>query len=61
MLVANKADLFENEAVTEEEGQELAPRLLDRKIPNFEIRWVEGADHEFTGMVDEFVSLIDLV
>lgn len=43
------------------EGHELVPKLKERAIPNFEIRWVEGADHQFTGMLDEFVSLIDLV
>lgn len=45
----------------DEEGHELAPKLLEGKISNFEIRWVEGANHEFTGMVDDFVSLIDLL
>lgn len=43
------------------EGHELVPKLKEREIPNFEIRWVEGADHEFTGMIDEFVNLIDLL
>lgn len=45
----------------DEEGCELAPRLMEREIPNFEIRWVGGANHEFTGMVDELVRLTDLL
>jgi hypothetical protein len=44
-----------------DEGYELVPKLKERAIPNFEIRWVEGADHEFMEMVDEFVSLIDFL
>ena len=45
----------------DEEGRELAPRLSEREIPNFEIRWVDGADHEFKEMLDELVSLIDII
>lgn len=43
------------------EACEPVSTLMEKKIPHFEIRWVEGADHEFTGMVDEFVKLIDLL
>jgi hypothetical protein len=28
---------------------------------NLEIITVEGADHEFKGMVNEFIALIDLI
>jgi hypothetical protein len=45
----------------DEEGQKLIPTLKERDIPNFEIRAVDGADHEFSGMTDELVGLIELV
>jgi hypothetical protein len=61
LIIRSKVEKIFVYGTKDEEGQELASRLLDRKIPNFEIRWVEGADHDFTGMVDEFVSLIDFV
>ena len=45
----------------DEEGYTVIPKLKDACIPNFEIKMVNGADHEFTGMIDEFISLIDLI
>lgn len=31
------------------------------KCDNLEVITIDGADHEFTGMVDEFIALIDLI
>ena len=35
--------------------------LKEFESDNFKFITVDGADHDFTGMVDEFVSLIDLL
>ena len=35
--------------------------LKDSAIDNFKMIFVDGADHEFAGRVDEFVGLIDLL
>jgi alpha/beta superfamily hydrolase len=40
---------------------ECVPELQALECENLEIVTVEGADHEFTGMVDEFIALIDLL
>ena len=61
LIIRSKVDKIFVYGAKDDEGCELAPKLLERKIPNFEIRWAEGADHEFTGMVEEFVSLIDIL
>ena len=61
LIIRSKVDKIFVYGTKDDEGCELAPKLLERKIPNFEIRWAEGADHEFTGMFEEFISLIDLV
>ncbi len=61
LIIRSKIEKIFVYGTKDEEGCELAPKLSEREIPNFEIRWVEGADHEFTGMVDEFVNLIDLI
>lgn len=61
LIIRSKVEKIFVYGTKDEEGCKLAPKLLERKIPNFEIRRVEGADHEFTGMVDEFVNLIDLI
>jgi alpha/beta superfamily hydrolase len=45
----------------DEEGMELIPKLKARGIRNFQIELINGADHSFTGMVDEFIALIDLI
>ena len=46
---------------TEDDDYECVPVLKDLDCENLEIITVEGADHEFTGMVDEFIALIDLL
>lgn len=61
LIIRSKVDKIFVYGTKDVEGHELVPKLMEREIPNFEIRWVEDADHEFTGMVDEFVSLIDLL
>ena len=61
LIIRSKVEKIFVYGTKDEEGKELVTKLLERKIPNFEIRRVEGADHEFTGMVDEFVNLIDLI
>jgi hypothetical protein len=45
----------------DEEGRDMIPMFEKREIPNFEIKLVEGADHSFTGMVDKFISMVDLL
>ena len=37
------------------------PMLQAIACENLEIITVEGANHEFTGMVNEFIALIDLI
>lgn len=61
LILRSKVEKIFVYGTKDDEGYQLVPKLKERAIPNFEIRWVEGADHEFTGMVDEFVDLIDLV
>lgn len=39
----------------------LVPELQALACENLEIITVEGADHEFSGMVEEFIALIDLI
>ena len=46
---------------TKDDAKQFVPVLQTLESENLEILTVEGADHEFTGMVDEFVSLIDLI
>ena len=46
---------------TEDEDFECVPLLQRLDCENLEILTVEGADHEFTDMVDEFIALIDLI
>jgi alpha/beta superfamily hydrolase len=40
---------------------ECVPALQGLECENLEILTVEGADHEFTDMVDAFIALIDLI
>jgi hypothetical protein len=40
---------------------ECVPALQALACKNLEIITVEGADHEFTDMVDGFIALIDLI
>lgn len=46
---------------TEDEDFKCMPLLQRMDCENLEIITVEGADHEFTGMVDKFIALIDLI
>jgi len=43
------------------EGRKIIPVLKEADIPKLEIITVEGADHRFTDMIDEYVKLIDLI
>ena len=61
LIIRSKVEKIFVYGTKDDEGYELVPNLKERAIPNFEIRWVEGADHSFTGMVDEFIALIDLI
>jgi alpha/beta superfamily hydrolase len=46
---------------TEDDDFACVPVLQALTCENLEIITVEGADHEFTGMVNEFIALIDLI
>ena len=46
---------------TDDEDFECMPLLQRMDCENLEILTVEGADHEFTDMVDAFIALIDLI
>lgn len=37
------------------------PYLQKANIPNLTIKLIDGANHKFTGMIDTFISLIDLL
>ena len=61
LIIRSKVEKIFVYGTKDDEAYKLVPKLKERAIPNFEIRWVEGADHQFTGMVDEFVNIIDLI
>ena len=46
---------------TKDKAFQCIPALQAAGCENLEIITVEGADHKFTGMVDEFIALIDLL
>ena len=46
---------------TEDDDFECVPLLQQLDCENLEIITVEGANHEFTDMVNEFIALIDLL
>lgn len=46
---------------TEDDDFACVPMLQALACENLEVITVEGANHEFTGMVDEFIALIDLI
>ena len=46
---------------TKDDAKQFVPVLQALECVSLEIITVEGADHEFTGMVDEFIALIDLI
>jgi hypothetical protein len=43
----------------DEDSVEVIPMLREMKCNNFELKLVDGADHSFTGMVEEFIALSD--
>lgn len=61
LILRSKVEKIFVYGTKDDEGYELVPKLKERAIPNFKIRWVKGADHSFTGMVDEFIALIDMI
>ena len=46
---------------TKDDAKQFVPVLRESDCENLEILTVEGADHEFTGMVNEVIALIDLI
>ena len=46
---------------TEDDDYDCVPVLQALECANLEIKTVDGADHEFTDMVNEFIALIDLI
>ena len=46
---------------TKDEDYIREPALRALKCDNLEVITIDGADHEFTDMVDEFIALIDLI
>ena len=46
---------------TKDDAKQFVPVLQTLESEKLEILTVEGADHEFAGMVDEFIALIDLI
>ena len=46
---------------TKDDEYACVPLLKSAQIPNLQVLTVEGADHEFSGMVDNFIALIDLL
>ena len=46
---------------SEDDDFECVPLLQQMDFDNLEILTVEGADHDFTGMVEEFIALTDLL
>ena len=46
---------------TKDELYQYVPSLQALECANLEILTVEGADHEFTGRVEEFIALTDLI
>ena len=61
LILCSKVEKIFVYGTKDDEAYELVTKLKERAIPNLEIRGVEGADHEFTGRVDEFIALIDLI
>lgn len=46
---------------TEDDDFECVPVLHNLNCDNLEIITIEGADHEFTGMVEEFIGLAEIL
>lgn len=43
----------------DEDAEEVVPTLCEMECNKLEVKLVEGADHSFTGMVEEFIALAD--
>ena len=43
----------------DDDFDDIVPELSKMKCKNFIIKLIEGADHRFTGMIDEFIALAD--
>jgi hypothetical protein len=61
LILLSKVEKIFVYGTEDEEGRDMIPKLKERDIPNFEIKLVDGADHEFTGMIDEYIALIDFI
>lgn len=46
---------------TEDELFYIVPSLEETGVDNLEIKIIQGADHEFRGMLEEYISLVDLL
>ena len=46
---------------TKDDEYSYVARFKQAKIENLEILTIEGANHEFSGMLEEYISLIDLL
>lgn len=45
----------------DDDFDDIVPRLKAQDCDNLEIIILDGADHDFTGKVDDFIALIDLI
>jgi alpha/beta superfamily hydrolase len=45
----------------DDDFDDIVPRLKALECDNLEIVALEGADHYFTGRVDDFIELIDYI
>ena len=66
MLIEQLKDLSKIDKVlvcgtNDQESTAYIEPLRKAKIPNLEIKLIEGADHEFTGMTDTFIDLVNLI
>ena len=55
---ANKTLIYGNK---DEDYNLIVPYIKELKCNNLEVVTIDGADHQFTGMVEEFINLIDLL
>lgn len=46
---------------TADPSADYIPFLETMKMPNFKVVCINGADHQFIGMLDEFIALSDLI
>ena len=45
----------------DDDFDEVVPKLSEMNCDNFAMEFIDGADHNFTGMLDEFVALADRI